>query len=191
MLCERRRQRESRPRDLPRLNRMAQLDYMASPRPASGRPILLAVLMVLTAAAAYEAAVAFGWLSVGPEPGQAPVGNVIVLGATLLALFAGAGLCVVYASHGRPRADVLGSLIAPTAAAFVVARFYSFDPYYAPTLRRMSDDGLVAESWVYALVSLALLAAILTRIRPRLGLGLTALVLLMSALTALAEGGGH
>jgi hypothetical protein len=115
---------------------MAQLDYMASARPASGRPIVLAVLVVLTAAA-YEAAAAFGWLSVGPEPGQAPVGNGLVLGAALLALIAGAGLCVLYASHRRPRADALGSLIAPTAAAFVVARFYSFDPYYAPTLRRM------------------------------------------------------
>jgi hypothetical protein len=33
---------------LPRLNRMAQLDYMAIARPASGRPIVLAVLVVLT-----------------------------------------------------------------------------------------------------------------------------------------------
>jgi len=170
---------------------MAQLDYMASARPASGRPIVLAVLVVLTAAAAYEAAVAFGWLSVGPKPGEAPVGNGLVLGAALLALVAGAGLSAVYASHRRPRADALGALIAPAAAAFVVARFYSFDPYYAPTLRRMSDDGLVAASWVYTLAGLALLAAILTRTRPRTGLGLTVLVLLMSAFTALAEGGGH
>jgi hypothetical protein len=156
-----------------------------------GRALALAVLFVLTAAAAYEAAVALGWLDVGPEPGQAPVGNDLVLGAALLALIAGAGLCAVYASLRKPRADGLETLLAPAAASFVVARFYSFDPYYAPTLRRMSDDGLVPDAWVYALVSLALLAAVLTRVRPRIGRGLTALVLLLTTFTALAEGGGH
>jgi hypothetical protein len=72
-----------------------------------------------------------------------------------------------------------------------VARFYTFDPYYAPALRRMSDDGLIPDAWVYTLVGLALTAAILTRTRPRLGMSATVLVLLLSALTALAEGLGH
>ena len=54
------------------------------------RLLTLAVLMVLTVAFAYEAAVALGWLSVGPLPGQAPVGNGLVLGAALLALLVGA-----------------------------------------------------------------------------------------------------
>ena len=155
------------------------------------RPFAVTILAVLAAATAYEAAVALGWLAVGPEPGQAPAGNGLVLGAAVLALFAGAGLCLVHAWGPGPEVDALGWLLAPAAAAFVLARFYTYDPYYAPTLRRMSDDGLVADSWVYMLVGLALLAGALVRIRPRAGLGATALVLLLSAVTALAEGGGH
>ena len=154
------------------------------------RPFALTILAVLAAATAYEAAVALGWLAVGPEPGQAPPANGLVLGAAVFALVAGAGLCLVHAWAPPTQVDA-GSLLAPAAAAFVLARFYSYDPYYAPTLRRMSDDGLVPDSWVYLLVSLALLAAVLSRIRPRVGLGATALVLLLGAFTALAEGGGH
>ena len=155
------------------------------------RPFALAILAVVATATAYEAAVALGWLAVGPEPGQAPTGNGLVLGAAVLGLVAGAGLCLVYAWAPLPQVDGLGSLLAPAAAAFVLARFYTYDPYYAPALRRMSDDGLVADSWVYVLVGLALLAAVLVRIRPRVGLGATALMLLVSAFTALAAGGGH
>jgi hypothetical protein len=155
------------------------------------RPFALTILAVLAAATAYEAAVALGWFAVGPEPGQAPSANGVVLGAAVFALVAGAGLCLVHAWDRQPQVDALASLVAPAAAAFVLARFYSYDPYYAPTLRRISDDGLVPDSWVYLLVGLALLAAVLVRIRPRAGLSATALVLLLSALTALAEGSGH
>jgi hypothetical protein len=90
-----------------------------------------------------------------------------------------------------PHVEASASLLAPAAAAFVLARFYTYDPYYAPTLRRMSDDGLVADAWVYVLVGLALLAAVLVRLRPRAGLGATSLVMVLSAFTALAEGAGH
>ena len=155
------------------------------------RPFALTILAVLAAATAYQAAVALGWLAVGPDPGQAPAGNDLVLGAAVLALVAGAGLCLVHAWAPLSRVNASGSLLAPAGAAFALARFYTYDPYYAPTLRRMSDDGLVADSWVYLLVGLALLAAVLVRIRPRAGLGATALVLLLSAFTALAEGAGH
>lgn len=154
--------------------------------------LTLAVLVALTLAVAYEAAVAVGWLAVGPLPGQAPVGNGLVFGGALLALLVGAVVLAGYASlPSCPPADALRSLVGPAAAAFVFARFYSFDPYYAPTLRRFSDDGLIAKSWVYALVLLALVAAILARTRPRIGASLTALVLLLSGFTALVMGLGH
>ena len=162
----------------------------------SDRPLgwllTLAVLVVLTLAVAYEAAVALGWLAVGPLPGQAPVGNGLVFGAALLALLVGTVVFAGYASlPGAPPADALWSLVGPAAAAFVVARLYSFDPYYAPTLRRFSDDGLIAKSWVYALVFLALVAAILARSHPRIGASLTALALLLSAFTAFVMGLGR
>ena len=149
------------------------------------------MLALLTAAAAYETAVALSWLDIGPQSGQVPPGNDLVLGGAVLALVAGATLCAVYAVRRRPPVDASASLLAPAGAAFVVARFYTFDPYYAPALRRMSDDGLIPDAWVYTLVGLALIAAVLTRTRPRLGLSATALVLALSALTALAAGLGH
>jgi hypothetical protein len=82
-------------------------------------------------------------------------------------------------------------LLAPAGAAFVVARFYTYDPYYAPTLRRMSEDGFVAGWWVFALVSMSLLAGVLATARTRLGMTACLVVLVLSALTAIAEGGGH
>ena len=147
---------------------------------------------MLTASAAYQAALALGWLFVGPLPGETPTGYDLALGVALIALLGGAALCTVYAARGRRRAPPAAALgIGPAAVAFVVARFYSFDPYYAPTLRRMSEDGLVADAWVYTLVALGLLGGILVRARPRIGLGLTAAVLRLSAPTALAAGLGH
>jgi hypothetical protein len=73
----------------------------------------------------------------------------------------------------------------------MIARFYTFDPYFAPTLRRMSDHGLVAPRWAFTLAGGALVAALLTTIRPRAGLTLTAVLLPLLALTALAMGLGH
>ena len=77
------------------------------------------------------------------------------------------------------------------AVAFVVARFLTYDPYYAPTLRRMSDHGLVSPVWIAALGASALVAALLLRRRSRAGGPLAALLLLLAALTALGEGAGH
>ena len=155
------------------------------------RLITIAVLAVLIAATAYEAALAFNWLSVGPLPGETPVGYGLVLASALLALLVGVVLLAVAASRPQPRRDPFWSLVGPAAAAFVVTRFHSFDPYYAPTLRRMSEHGMVPDAWVYALVFFAVVAAILTRVRLRQGLAVNALVLLLGALTALAAGTGH
>lgn len=97
--------------------------------------LTLAVLMVLTVAVAYEAAVALGWLSVGRCLVKRQSANGLLFGAALLALLVGAAVFARYASlPGGPPVDTLRSLVAPASAAFVVARRYSFDPYYAPTL---------------------------------------------------------
>lgn len=155
------------------------------------RAVALAVLVVLTAAAANYAAVALRWLSVGNEPGEAPPGEGFVLTFALFALVAGAFGFAALASRPRPRVDGLASLIGLASAAFLVARFYSFDPYFAPNLRRFSDGGSVAGAWIYALVALALLAALLVKTRARFGLILGAPVLLLIAVTAFATGLRH
>jgi hypothetical protein len=204
---------------------------------------LSGTILVLAAAASYEAAVALRVIPMGKLPGEGPFGEEVVMLIALLALLSGlvvslsgsSGQSASWRSIGLVVAAVLvvGSLVsfapvggvaelivllalisglfaslsyassrgaewvsaeplvAPAAAAFVVARFYSFDDYYLPTLRRMSDGGLVPGKWIVGLVVIALLAAVATKIRPRIGIAMTSFVLFMSALTAGAEGIGH
>ena len=109
----------------------------------------------------------------------------------LLALITGLFVSLSYASSRGAEWVSVEPLVAPAAAAFVAARFFAFDPYYLPTLRRMSDGGMVPGQWIIGLVAIALLAAIATKIRPRIGIAMTSFVLFMSALTAVAEGIGH
>jgi hypothetical protein len=148
-----------------------------------------AVVGVLAAATVYEALVALGVIQLGSLPGDGPPGAGIVLAAALVAMLVGAALALGMGGFGG-RAST-AELLAPAAAAFLVARFFTFDPYYAPTLRRYSDSGFVSPFLVAVLVSAALAAAVLTRARPRAGLLLTAPVVLACALTALLMEVGH
>jgi hypothetical protein len=129
-----------------------------------------AVVAVLVGAACYEASVALRLLDVGPQPGQGPPSGGVVLVLALAALVAG---------------------LAPAAAALVVARFFSFDPYYAPTLRRMSDGGAVSPAWVAFVAAAALAAGVALRTGRRSGAFLSAAVLVLSFATAVFEGAGH
>jgi hypothetical protein len=162
----------------------------AKPAPAAenvvmGR-LLIVVFAVLVVASAYEAAVALEWISLGGQPGDGPVGGGVVLALALLAMIVGAAVLA-----RRTPSSVWSALIAPAAAAFVVARFYTFDPYYLPTMRRISDNGLVTGALVYALVASAVLAGVATIVRPRIGGLASVIVLVLCALTALVEAGGH
>lgn len=162
---------------------------MRSLRRGATRALVLAVVAVLVAASAYEAAVALGWLTVGPDPGQGPPAEGLVLFAALAAMLAGAVAASFGSGRDRPEAGV--RLVGPASAAFVLARFYSYDPYYAPTLRRFSEDGFVPDWWVFTLVGVAVAGALVAGARPWLGRVATVVVALLSALTALAEGVGH
>ena len=150
----------------------------------------IAAVAVLVAAAAYALTIAFGWLSIGSEPGEgAAAEGVFVVGA-VLALLVAAGSCFVAGIRGR-RPSRVDPLIPPAAAAFVVARFYGYDPYYAPTLRRFSDDGSVAAVWVYGLVLGLVLSAGLIVVRSHVGFPVTAILLLVCVGTVFAMGAGH
>jgi hypothetical protein len=142
------------------------------------------VLTILAACTLHQVAVAAGWLAVGRQPGDGPAGTTVVVIAALAALLAGAIALGLRIRSG------LAPLVPVAAAAFVVARFYSFDPYYALALRRMSDGGLVAPGLIYALLVAAVAVAALMVKRPSAapaGAGL----LVVSALLALAEDAGH
>ena len=83
------------------------------------------VAAVLVGAAAYELALALGAGSVGPEPGDDVAGAGVIFTAALLAILAAIVLALAYAT--RPHA--VAALLAPAAAAFLVAFAFTYDPY--------------------------------------------------------------
>jgi hypothetical protein len=134
------------------------------------------VLGTLVASAAYELALALRH-SISPQ------GEGWILLAALVAMIAGAVLVFF---------DVrLPGLFAPAAALFVVARFYTGDPYYAPYFRAYGDGGVFSPAWVFGLLVLALAAGIATQFWRRTAPVESAAVLLLLAFTALFMGTGH
>jgi hypothetical protein len=146
-------------------------------------------LAVILAGTLYEALVALGVIHLGGEPGEGPVGAGAVLAAALLAMLVGA-IAVVWPSAAVTRAQLV-ALLAPAAGAFLVARFNTYDDYYLPTLRRASDQGLLSPELVYGLAALAVGAGLLTRVRPRAGLLLSAPVMLACAFFTWIAHAGH
>jgi hypothetical protein len=142
------------------------------------------VLAVLAVCTFHQVAVAAGWIAIGPQGGDDPTGTTAVVIAALVAMVAGA---VALGAAARSR---LAPLVPLAAVAFVVARFYTFDSYYAPALRRMSDGGLVAPGLIYALIVAAVVVAALITRRPRAAPAGAALVVVL-AFVALFESAGH
>jgi hypothetical protein len=142
------------------------------------------VVAVLLAAAAYELALALGAGTIGPEPGDGVTGEKLVSTLGYVAIAGGIYVAGRYAQH--PRLAV--ALLAPVAAAFVVARFLTFDPYYAPSLRRYSD-GSVSPAWVAVVAVLAAGAGALAWARPRPGALATIVALGLLLLTGVLMGG--
>ena len=147
--------------------------------------LTLLLLVLILMGAAYEAAIALEWVSIGEVPGEGAPGEGAVLLVSVLAALAGIAVSI-FAIRGNR----LVAGLAPATATLMVARFYSFDPYYAPTLRRASEGGIVAAGWVYALVATALLAGLLAAMRPRLAF-LGAPVMLLCVFTTVFVHGGH
>jgi hypothetical protein len=147
-----------------------------------------AVVLVLLAAAAYEAAVAFEWISMGSQPGDAAAGQAPVSMAAFLALLTGIVATLI---SRRILRRWPAALVPVAAAAYMVAHYYAFDPYYLPTLRRLSDGGVVAAAWVYGVAVASLVATVAIRRRPSTAPVLTPLVLLVCAVTVFAQGKGH
>jgi hypothetical protein len=153
--------------------------------------LLWVVVGILVVATWYEAAVALGMLSLGPSPGEGPRGETLFFAAAFLALFFSGLLLVACSLRRTPTRLAPVPLVSLTAVSFVVARYSSYDPYYAPSLRRMSDGGIVSGGWIVFLVGLALVAAWSTYRDRRLGMILTSAVCWLSALTGLVSGAGH
>jgi hypothetical protein len=157
-------------------------------RPCCGR-LTLFLLLGVSGGAVYETAVALGWVSLGTVPGDGPDHEGLVVLAALPAMLAGSTVSWALARQGR--SDTSIALLGAAAAAFTVARFEGFDPYYLPTLRRYSEAGAFSPAWVYAVALLALAACLLSLGRSRVGFILNPPALLLCAFTAAFVGVGH
>lgn len=145
-------------------------------------------MLVLFAAAAYEAAIALEWISMGSQPGDEATGQAAVTIAAMLAILTGIVATVV---SRRILRRWPAALVPIAAAAYMAVHYYAFDSYYLPGRRRFSDGGMVPSAWLYGVVVAAVVVAFVIRRRPSTAPILTPLVLLVSAVTVLAEGTGH
>jgi hypothetical protein len=142
---------------------------------------------VLLGAAAFELALALGGWGIGSQPADSTAGQEIVGPAAFLALLLGA---VVAGAGGRRRERTV-SLLAPSAALFVTATDYTYDSYYAPTLRRFADGGAVPVTWIFALLAISFAVAAFTWRWPREGGWITAITMFVWAVTLVFAGDGH
>ena len=147
------------------------------------------VLMLLLGATAYELLVALGVIDLGSQPGEGPAGAGVVGIFAAIALVASAGLSAALARADR--APALSALLAPAAGVFLVAHFYTYDPYYLPTLIRYAEREFVPPILVFALAAAALAGGLVTLRRRRIGLALSVPTILMCALAAFWAGIGH
>lgn len=145
------------------------------------------VIGTLAAAAGYELALALGAGSLGPEPGDGVAGSGVVEAVALLAMFAAVFLGLFCAA--RPWRTA--ALFAPAAAAYLVAFFFTDDPYYAPYMRRFSEGGAVAGRWIAIVAVVALGAGALTVRFPRVGAAMSSAVVFVVAVTTVFAGDGH
>ena len=143
------------------------------------------VVGTLLAAAGYELALALGAGSIGPEPGDDVAGATAVRLIALLAMIGAAALAPFLGSRPWPAA-----LFAPAAAAYLVTFYLTYDPYFAPTLRRYSE-GNVGGRWIVVVAVLAAANGVLTCLRPRMGRLTTSAVLVLLLITTVLVAGGH
>ena len=159
------------------------------PRRDWGAGVLAGVCLGLLVAALHQALIAVSVLTIGHLPGEGATGSRVAYLVAIACFLIATSTLTVRAARGT--AGRLDASIVLAAAAFVAARFYTFDPYYAPALRRMSDGGVVSGSWIVALVSAAIVISILGLRAPRTAGALAAILSLLLAATSLFEGAGH
>ncbi len=144
---------------------------------------------ILFGTAVYYFVLAVGPNGIGPLPGDGPPGETVVGLLWVLATLVGGVLAVVYAV--RPRRPGPVHLLAPASAVSALVSFYTFDPYYAPGLRRYSDYATGAATWTWFVFGIAVAVGAVALRHRRLGAALTPFSLLLSLVTGVLVGSGH
>jgi hypothetical protein len=155
------------------------------------RPIALLVVVVLAVATLYELALALDVVSIGELPGEDAPGAGLIATASVLAPVAGIVVLLASASRAAEIGPVLLPLLPLAAGCLVVAAYYAYDPYYAPTHRRYSDAGTWPAWWIYLVLAAAVVSAVVARLRPRPGAVGAAAVLFACLVTFFLNGTGH
>ncbi len=160
-------------------------------RPALGwlRTACWSAVGALLVAAAYEVVLILASSHSDFAAGQRPVGQTVAEGVAALAMI----LAFALAIGGAVRSGPMGAsaLFAPAAAAFVLAHYFTYDPYYFPTLRRYSEGGILPLWWLILVAASSILAGLLARYRPRSGTYTTCLILPVVFFTFIWMGTGH
>jgi hypothetical protein len=130
---------------------------------------------ILFASALYELALALWANPNGVQPGESYDGSDIATAIAWVTMLVGLFVAIAHAVRPGMRAAV--ALFAPAATAFAVAQFFTYDPYYFPTLRRYSEGRPGAGAFIAVMVALSLIVATWTYRRPRSGSAATALLL--------------
>jgi hypothetical protein len=153
--------------------------------------ILWSVPVVLFAAAAYELALALGLVGSysGRVPGQDVEGEETVATVAYLIMLVGSVVAFVHALY--PRVPWAVALFAPAAAAFMTTRFYTYDPYYLPSLQRYSESTGAWAYWLLGMLAAALVVGVKTRRKPRVGSIATGCILPLLWITSLWVSTGH
>jgi hypothetical protein len=144
---------------------------------------------LLALAALYEVALMVWGDYRGLINGDSLAGEDAVAGLAYMAMLVGVVVAGVH--FVSPRVPTAIALLGPAAAAFAVARFYAYDPYYFPDLIRYGDKKPGATAYVLVTVAVALAVAALTRARPRAGSVVTAVLLTWITLLSLLLSDGH
>lgn len=102
----------------------------------------------------------------------------------ILVMLLGAGLAALSIRFEPPLRAI--AFYAPSAAAFVLARLYTYDEYFSPTARRYAEN--VSVPWMIALVAAALAVGVLAWRIPRTGAVGTVIMLPFVAAATIAMG---
>jgi hypothetical protein len=154
------------------------------------RLLVWALPAVLLATAVYELVLmVWGSYPRGLEPGESVSGEATVAQIAYVVMLLAAAVAVGHALG--PQLPAAVALFVPAATTFSIARFYTYDPYYFPTLRRYSDERPGAVEALLFMISLSLAAAVLTRRWPRIGSAVTAVALPLVLFTSLILSDGH